>query len=168
MQGRLAIIGWMSDKTPAHQLMVESDSAQATEALGESLGKRLRGGEVIELVSDLGGGKTTLVRGLARGVGSTDQVASPTFTVGRTYEGGRVRLEHFDFYRLAEPGIIANELAEVLELPDTTVVIEWSDVVQHVLPPERITVTVTQTGEDSRHFSIAIPPAYDYLLKEPV
>lgn len=65
---------------------VMTDSASATETLGEAMGKRLRGSEVIELVSDLGGGKTTFVRGLARGLGSTDKVSSPTFTISQVYK----------------------------------------------------------------------------------
>lgn len=64
---------------------IVSTSSDATEKLGEQVGKRLKGGEVIELISDLGGGKTTFIRGLARGMGSTDHVSSPTFTISKFY-----------------------------------------------------------------------------------
>jgi tRNA threonylcarbamoyladenosine biosynthesis protein TsaE len=163
------MIRWMSDQPnplPVHRMTVVSSNAEQTEALGEALGKRLRGGEVIELVSDLGGGKTTLVRGLARGAGSQDHVASPTFTMSRRYDAGDLHIEHFDFYRLSEPGIMADELAEFIGEPDTIVIIEWSDIVQHVLPAERLTIQIKHTGETERTFSLAIPAAFDYLLKD--
>ena len=101
---------WLTNST-------SSDSAEATELLGERLGKSLRGGEVIELVSDLGGGKTTFVRGLARGAGSHDKVASPTFTISKTYVTDGYEIHHFDFYRLNDAGIVADELAEVVGDP---------------------------------------------------
>ena len=149
----------------ALQLRVVSASAEQTEVLGESLGRRLRGGEVIELVSDLGGGKTTLVRGLVRGAGSADHVSSPTFTMSKTYEAGPLHIHHFDFYRLSEPGIMADELAEIINDPHNVAVIEWSDIVQHVLPDERLTVRITQTAEDERAFELHVPAGYSYLLQ---
>jgi len=81
-------------------LRITSESPEATEQLAEAIGRRLTGGEVIELVSDLGGGKTTFVRGLARGLGSADVVSSPTFTVSKVYKADKLELHHFDFYRL--------------------------------------------------------------------
>lgn len=148
------------------QLRVLSGSAEQTEALGESLGRKLRGGEVIDLVSDLGGGKTTFTRGLVRGAGSADQVASPTFTLSRVYDTESLHIHHFDFYRLDEPGIMANELAEVMEDDQSVVLIEWSDVLQHVLPDIRLTITITQTGEESREFNLQFPAEYTYMLQE--
>src|SRR3546814_310559 len=88
-----------------------TSSAAETEALAEQLAKNLRGGEAIELISDLGGGKTTFVRGLARGLDIKSQVTSPTFTVNREYSG-RLRLHHYDFYRLNVAGIMSAELSE--------------------------------------------------------
>lgn len=149
----------------ALQLRVVSANAEQTEALGESLGRRLRGGEVIELVSDLGGGKTTLVRGLARGAGSADHVSSPTFTMSKTYTAGQLQLHHFDFYRLNEPGIMADELAEIIDDPQNVAIIEWSDIVQHVLPDQRLTIRIKQTTEDERVFELYVPAAYSYLLQ---
>jgi tRNA threonylcarbamoyladenosine biosynthesis protein TsaE len=144
----------------------KSISSEATEQLAEQLGKTLRGGEVIELVSDLGGGKTTFVRGLARGAGSADKVASPTFTISKVYSCPRFEIHHFDFYRLDDPGIVADELAEIVGDPKTVVVVEWGDVVQHVLPAQRLTITITQTAdENSRQLSFACHPDYAYLVK---
>jgi tRNA threonylcarbamoyladenosine biosynthesis protein TsaE len=147
-------------------LRITSEDAGQTQALGIALGKRLRGGEVIELVSDLGGGKTTLVKGLAEGVGSQDHVSSPTFTMSNVYDADGLRLQHFDFYRLNEPGIMANELAEVIEDPDNITVVEWSDVIKEVLPAERLTIRIMQTGTDERKIEISVPPTYQYLFGE--
>jgi len=143
-----------------------TESAEETEAFAAHLATRLRGGEVIELVSDLGGGKTTFTRGLARGLGTTDAVASPTFTISREYGGGRLRIYHFDFYRLPEAGIIADELAEIVGEQLGIVVVEWAGVVQDVLPKERVTITITTTGEQQRQLSYAYPDALAYLFGE--
>ena len=143
----------------------KSTSSEATEQLGERLGKALKGGEVIELTSDLGGGKTTLVRGLARGAGSKDKVASPTFTISKLYKTPDFEIHHFDFYRLHEAGIMADEIAELLGDPKTVVVVEWAEVVQHVLPEKRLTVHIAQTPEGDRSFTLHAPEALDYVVE---
>ncbi len=133
--------------------------------LAEKLGRALKGGEVIELASDLGGGKTTFVRGLARGAGSKDKVASPTFTINKVYDCPTFQIHHFDFYRLSEPGIIADELAEVLGDPQAVIVIEWADVVQHVLPADRLSITIAQTPSGTRDITFHASPAVTYLVE---
>jgi len=142
----------------------ESTSLEGTEALAALVGKRLKGGEVIELVSDLGGGKTAFVRGLARGMGSSDHVASPTFTISREYHADKLTLYHFDFYRLHEPGIMTAELAEIIDDPKAVVAVEWSDIVQHVLPEKRVTVKLIATGDTMRRLAFTYPPELDYLI----
>lgn len=143
----------------------ETKSQAETEALAARIGARLRGGEVIELVSDLGGGKTAFVRGLARGMHSEDQVASPTFTISREYRAGGLTLYHFDFYRLQDPGIMTNELAEVVGDPKSVVAVEWSDIVRHVLPEKRLTVRLKLTGETSRELEFSYSDELAYLLE---
>lgn len=125
----------------------------------------MRGGEVIELVSDLGGGKTTFVRGLARGFGSTEKTASPSFTISKVYKAGKKQLHHLDFYRLSEAGVVANELQELLDDPDVVVVIEWANIVRGVLPTKRLTVAFETTDENTRQISFSLPKSLDYLLK---
>lgn len=132
-------------------------SATETEALGTTVGKRLRGGEVIELTSDLGGGKTTFVRGLASAAGSKDRVASPTFTISKVYEAPQFEIRHFDFYRLPEAGLIRHELEDVLGDPKVVTVIEWSNVVADVLPKDTIRIDITTRGEDERDIIIDDP-----------
>ncbi len=148
-----------------NSLILASSSSDATEKIAEKLGKRLGGGEVIELSSDLGGGKTTFVRGLARGMGSQDKVSSPTFTISKVYQAAGMELHHFDFYRLPEAGIIAEEFTEVLGQPNIVVVVEWGEIVQGVLPQERVTITLTPTSEDERQILIKYPDSLEYLIK---
>lgn len=142
-----------------------STSPEQTEQLAAKLGADLRGGEVIELVSDLGGGKTAFVRGLARGAGSADRVASPTFTISREYVAPKFTITHFDFYRLGEAGIVADELAEVVGDPKTVVVVEWGEIVHDVLPAERLTVHIRTTGETSRTLDFEYPDKLSYLVE---
>jgi tRNA threonylcarbamoyladenosine biosynthesis protein TsaE len=143
----------------------DSTSSDVTERLGEQLGRNLHGGEVIELVSDLGGGKTTFTRGLVRGTGSTDRVGSPTFTLSREYTAPRFTVAHFDFYRLGEAGIMGDELDEIIHDPAYVTVVEWGDIVHDVLPKNRLTVQLTQTGDDQRRVSINCPAELAYALE---
>jgi tRNA threonylcarbamoyladenosine biosynthesis protein TsaE len=144
----------------------DSTSSANTESLGAAIGMRCKGGEVIELVSDLGGGKTTFVRGLAKGMKSPDMVASPSFTLSREYRAGTRTLYHFDFYRLNEPGIIANEIVELIGDPQAVVVIEWADIIEDVLPKDRLTVRLERTGENSRKLTFTGPPSLQYLIRQ--
>src|SRR5690554_2160858 len=144
---------------------IVSTSSDQTEQLGERLGKALKGAEVIELVSDLGGGKTTLVRGLARGAGSHDKVASPTFTISKVYDCPNFQIHHFDFYRLSDPGVVADELAEVAGDPQVVTVVEWADVVQHVLPEKRLTITLRQTPKGDRELTFKCHKGLAYLVE---
>jgi tRNA threonylcarbamoyladenosine biosynthesis protein TsaE len=144
---------------------IKSTSSEATEQLGERLGKLLHGGEVIELISDLGGGKTTFTRGLVRGAGSEDRVASPTFTISKLYRTPAFDIHHFDFYRLPEAGIMAEELSEVTADPQAVVVIEWADVVRDVLPAERLTVAIRQTPDGARDITLNTTPSLSYIIK---
>lgn len=141
-----------------------STSAQETISLGENLGRALRGGELIECRSDLGGGKTTLVAGIAKGFGSVDPVASPSFTLCNTYSvKNSKQLYHFDFYRLIEPGIMRAELAEVLDDPSAVTIIEWADIVEHILPKQHIVVSIQSSGDTTRNITITIPDTLDYI-----
>jgi tRNA threonylcarbamoyladenosine biosynthesis protein TsaE len=148
-------------------LQMHSTSSESTERLGEAIGAKLRGGEIIELVSDLGGGKTTFTRGLVRGAGSDDRVASPTFTISREYHTASFTIAHFDFYRLDEAGIVAAELEEAMGDTHTVVVVEWGDVVRDVLPEHRLTITIKldAASESARDITITYPEHYRYLLE---
>jgi tRNA threonylcarbamoyladenosine biosynthesis protein TsaE len=135
-------------------------------ALGERLAPALKGGEVIELASDLGGGKTTLVKGLAKGLGYSGEVVSPTFTISRVYQLPDQReLHHFDFYRLAPDDITAEELAEVAHQPDKIVVIEWAGHVGAHLPEDRLKIELIATSETDRDITISGGPTYAKIVE---
>ncbi len=138
-------------------------TADAMELFGEALGGRLKGGELIELISDLGGGKTTLTRGIVRGAASNDVVASPTFTISKVYKAPTFDIHHFDFYRLGEAGLMEHELHDLLGDPDVVVIVEWGDVVQHVLPEDRITIHIDKTPEGARKLKIGLPTELSYI-----
>jgi tRNA threonylcarbamoyladenosine biosynthesis protein TsaE len=146
-------------------LAIESTSSDATEKLGQHLGQNLKGGEVIELISDLGGGKTTLVHGIAKGMGSNDKVSSPTFTISKIYKAGTLELCHFDFYRLPEAGLVAHELEDVLNDSGKIIVVEWGGAAAGVLPQKRLKVRIAKNGNESRHFEFHCPKELLYLLK---
>ena len=126
-------------------------SADAMKQLGRKIGTLVRGGEVIELVGDIGAGKTTFTKGLAAALGIDDDVQSPTFTISRVYDSPRgIRLTHYDFYRLNEPGIMRAELNEAVRDQATVTVIEWAEVVADVLPADCLRMTMTATDEETR------------------
>jgi tRNA threonylcarbamoyladenosine biosynthesis protein TsaE len=104
-----------------------SHSPAATESLGEAWGRVAQGGLVIALSGDLGAGKTQLVRGLARGLGVTARVHSPTFTLVNEYGGGRLKLFHLDLYRLETAAQILSAGVEEFLSPDGVAVIEWAE-----------------------------------------
>lgn len=103
---------------------------------------------------------------MAHGLGSPDRVSSPTFTLTNEYDAGKLRLFHYDFYRLNEPGVMADELAEAVHDPQAVVVVEWGDIVENVLPAERLTIRITATGENDRELTFTYPKSLGYLVKE--
>ena len=116
---------------------------------GAKLGAELQGGEVIELIGDVGAGKTTFTKGLAKGLAITETVQSPSFTISRIYDG-RLELVHYDFYRLNDAGVMALELADNLSDAEKVVVIEWAETVADILPKERIRIKISSPSETER------------------
>ncbi len=136
-------------------MAVEVKSEMEMKKIGSFLGSLLRGGEIIELVGDVGSGKTTLVKGIAVGLGIDDYIQSPSFTINRVYDGrDNITLSHYDFFRLNDAGILANEVQEVLGNKNTVVIIEWGEVISGVLPKDRLTISISVVGENSRKITI--------------
>lgn len=134
-------------------MRVENEQAMMT--FGQKIGASCRGGEVIELVGDVGAGKTTLTKGIAHGLGVTDDVQSPSFTLSRQYDArDGLRLVHYDFYRLSDPGILASELDESAHDTNAVIVVEWADIVQDVLPEPHVRITITSPTETSRQLMV--------------
>ncbi len=135
-------------------------------ALGKKIGELLHGGECIELVGDVGAGKTTLTKSIAQSLGIEGPIQSPTFTICNRYEmPNGLTLAHYDFYRLHEAGLMSEELGETLEDENTITVIEWGDIVADVLTPHRITIEITPTSENDRQLVIT-DRTPDAALKE--
>ena len=134
-------------------MKVLSDTAMQN--LGAQIGAKLRGGEVLELIGDVGAGKTTLVKGLARGLAVDANVQSPSFTINRNYPArDGLILNHYDFYRLADAGIMKMEIAESLSQPQNITVVEWGESVRDVLPAARIVVKITYLADEGREVEI--------------
>jgi tRNA threonylcarbamoyladenosine biosynthesis protein TsaE len=114
--------------------------------LGAQFAGRLRGGEVIELVGDIGAGKTTFAKGIAQALGVSGEVNSPSFTIMKEYQGkigGRAMwLKHYDFYRLDDAGLMRDELVDSLGREDVVTVVEWAKDVSGVLPDSRLKVEI--------------------------
>lgn len=109
----------------------------------------------LELAGDLGGGKTTFVKGLAKGLGITKTIVSPTFTIHRSYDcpaGGT--LEHFDLYRLDEDAVVIPEVAESSRDPQAIVAVEWAQRYERVLPADRIIATFHFVDENRRAITL--------------
>lgn len=150
------------------QLELTSDSPETTQRIGRILGERLRGGEIIVLESDLGGGKTELTKGIALGLDSDDAVSSPTFTVEQIYHGKTLELHHYDFYRLGEMGVMSEEMTEVLADPQNVCVIEWPEAALDLLPPERlihIVISKDSGNETTRHLTLVYPANLTYAVE---
>ena len=110
---------------------------------------------VIELVGDVGAGKTTFTKGLARGLEITEEITSPTFTISKVYENSRgQKLVHYDFYRLENPGIMVEDLFENLQDPQTITVIEWADTVSEILPANHLRLEILINDDGSRTLNL--------------
>ena len=122
---------------------------------GELLGSYLFGGCLIELVGDVGSGKTTLTKGIAVGLGVEDDVQSPSFMIKRVYDArDHLILAHYDFYRLIDAGIMASELDESMSDSTCITIIEWGEFVDGVLPTDRLSIKIVSPTENSRELTI--------------
>jgi tRNA threonylcarbamoyl adenosine modification protein YjeE len=93
-------------------------------------------------------------------------VASPTFTISREYTAPNFTIAHFDLYRLGEAGIIGDELHEIVGDPAYVTIVEWGEIAHDVLPEQRLTITIRQTGEDTRHLVFGYPDELAYLVED--
>ncbi len=132
-----------------------TNSPAETEALGQRLAERLQPGDVIAYTGDLGAGKTAFTRGLARGLGITERITSPTFTIVNEYQGGRLPLFHFDMYRLGS----SEELYEIgwedYLARGGVCAVEWSEIVADALEEPCIRVDIRQ-GETENQRKITV------------
>jgi tRNA threonylcarbamoyladenosine biosynthesis protein TsaE len=141
-----------------------TNGAAETEAVGEAIGSQLRLGDLVVLSGDLGAGKTTFTKGLARALGVEQRVTSPTFTIVQEYDG-RLPVAHVDVYRLERIQELYDFGFEEL-LEERVTVVEWGDAIALVLPRDRVNVRIeldeTDDGDDRRRLAIAADgPSWD-------
>jgi tRNA threonylcarbamoyladenosine biosynthesis protein TsaE len=136
-------------------MTVETSSPEETEAAGAALAARLRPGDLVLVVGELGSGKTTFVRGAAKALGVTDPVTSPTFTIGQLYGGGPVEVAHLDLYRLQS---LAGEDPALLDdylTPERIGFVEWPEAAAPQLERVAARVEIRHLGGDLREIEIA-------------
>lgn len=132
-----------------------SKSAEETIKIGERLAKRLKKGDCVALIGDLGAGKTVFTKGIARGLGVANAryVNSPTFVIIKEYRG-KLPLYHFDLYRINKSSILDSEHFEEYFYDDGVTVIEWADKIRRLLPPKCIEVRMKVLEENTRQIEI--------------
>lgn len=132
---------------------VVSRSPEETRALGASLARVLRPGDVVELAGDLGAGKTCFVQGAAAARGVRTPVTSPSFVLVREYAGD-VRIVHVDVYRLDHLQELEDLGYEDVFADDAVAFVEWGDAVEGMLPPDRFVITLSVEPDDARRIRI--------------
>ena len=130
-----------------------SHSEKETEELGRKFGSSLRRGDLVSLVGSLGAGKTVFAKGIAKSLGISEAIVSPTFTLVQEYEG-REKLYHLDLYRLSGEDEFESMGGEEFLYPDGITLIEWSEKIEDMLPDSTIFVTVDILPDGSRDIDI--------------
>ncbi len=132
-------------------MIVQVNNVDEMTIFGHQLGRVFEGGEVLELLGDVGSGKTTLAKGIATGMGIEETVQSPSFTVSRMYDAANgLSLAHYDFYRLYNPGIMSHDLDQSISDRRIVTLIEWADVVKGALPEDRLQIKITSPADQVR------------------
>ena len=134
-------------------MIFETHSYKETEAVGAALAAQLQPGTVIAYEGDLGAGKTAFTRGVARGLGCTEQVTSPTYTIVNEYLSGKMPLFHFDMYRLHSADDLWDIGWEDYLERNGVCCVEWSENVREALE-NPVIVRIEKTGEDTRRITI--------------
>lgn len=127
--------------------VTDSFSAEDTAALGEQLGRNAKPGEVYTLIGDLGVGKTVFTQGFAKGLGITEPVNSPTFTIVQVYEEGRLPFYHFDVYRIGDVEEMDEIGYEDYIFGQGVCLIEWANLIEEILPESYVRVTIEKDLE---------------------
>lgn len=137
--------------------VIETTSAEETFALGEQIGRECEPGQVFTLIGDLGVGKTVFTQGVAKGLGITEPVNSPTFTIVQEYDEGRLPFYHFDVYRIGDVEEMDEIGYEDYFYSDGICLIEWANLIEEILPDHYFRITITkdlEKGFDYRKVTI--------------
>ena len=138
-------------------VIIETENPEETFALGQKIGRAATPGQVYTLTGDLGVGKTVFTQGVASGLGITEPVNSPTFTIVQVYEEGRLPFYHFDVYRIGD----IEEMEEIgyddYFFGEGICLIEWAELIEEILPENRISITIEKDlsrGFEDRRITI--------------
>lgn len=137
--------------------LIETNSPEETFELGRQIGQEAEAGTVFTLIGDLGTGKTVFTQGLAQGLGITEPVNSPTFTILQVYEEGRCPFYHFDVYRIGDISEMDEIGYEDCFYGDGVCLIEWADLIEEILPEHFTEITISKDlkkGFDYRKIQI--------------
>lgn len=126
---------------------IETNSPEETFALGRQIGEQAKPGEVYTLIGDLGVGKTVFTQGLAAGLGITEAVNSPTFTIVQVYEDGRIPFYHFDVYRIGDVEEMDEVGYEDYVYGEGVSLIEWANLIEEILPEHYRRITIEKNPE---------------------
>ena len=129
-------------------------SEAETRDLGLIIAEAAEPGDIVAFIGDLGTGKTALTKYIAEGLGVTEDVISPTFTIVKEYRSGRIPLFHFDVYSLSGGGELLDTGAEDYLEDSGLSVIEWADIVSDVLPEDSLVVMIEYAGEGARNITL--------------
>lgn len=129
------------------EYIYESNSPEETRALGKKIGAQAQPGEVYTLIGDLGVGKTVFTQGIAEGLGITEPVNSPTFTIVQVYDSGRMPFYHFDVYRIGDIEEMDEIGYEDCFYGEGLTMIEWANLIHEILPEKRKDITIEKNLE---------------------
>ena len=138
-------------------MIIETRSAKETYELGLEIGRKASKGQVYTMIGDLGVGKTVFTQGMADGLGIAEPINSPTFTIVQVYDEGRLPFYHFDVYRIGDISEMDEIGYEDYVYGEGVSLIEWADLIEEILPDERICITIEkdlEQGFDYRKITI--------------
>lgn len=141
-------------------MIIETYSEQETLELGRKLAQEAKPGQIFSLEGDLGVGKTVFTKGMAEGLGITEPVSSPTFTIVQVYEEGRMPFYHFDVYRIGDPEEMDEIGYEDYFFGEGICLVEWANLIEELMPEHTIKITIEkdlEKGFDYRKISIVYP-----------
>jgi len=130
-----------------------TNTVEETIELGKKIGRGLKPGDIVCIDGDLGSGKTHLTKGIALGLDIDEHITSPTFNIVNEYEG-RIKLYHFDVYRVNDPDEIAAIGFDEYIFSDAVSVIEWSDYIKELIPEDHIQINIANESETRRNINI--------------
>lgn len=129
-------------------MVIETRSPEETFALGKKIGEMARPGEIYTLTGDLGVGKTVFTQGVAAGLGITEPVSSPTFTIVQEYDSGRLPFYHFDVYRIGDVEEMEEVGFEDYVMGEGVSLIEWANLIEEILPEKRTEIIIEKNLEE--------------------